>query len=491
MNHIKQLAGQTAVYGIGNVIPRFLNLLLIPFYTNVFEPGEYGIITELYAYVVFLIIFLTYGLETGFFRYSEGEADKSSVYKTSLLSILTSSLLWFGLVFLFYRDIAVSLDYRGKENYILWLGLTVGIDAFSSIPFARIRQENKALKYAVIRIIEVSVNIGLNLFFILYCHNHYHEIAWIDKIYNPEIRIGYVLVSNLIASSVKVLLLSGEIFSVKGSFNFQLWKRIMVYSLPLLIAGLAGAINEVFDRPLLKLLVSEPLDPMVELGLYGANFKLAMLVTIFIQMFRYAAEPFFFSKMNESNARIIYADVMKYFVFATLVICLGVLLYIDVFKYFIGPEYWTALGIVPIILAANVFMGIYYNLAVWFKLTNRTRFGAYLVLTGAAITIIVNVLFIPKYSFYASAWGHFTAYFVMVLISYMLGRKYYRIDYDLKKIGLYMAGAIIIYLVFSYVKIDNLLMEYLLKTLVLIIYVSIFALSEKIISPKFLMKKME
>jgi O-antigen/teichoic acid export membrane protein len=491
LKHIKQLAGQTAVYGIGIVIPRFLNLLLIPFYTNVFDPGEYGIITELYAYVVFLIIFLTYGLETGFFRYSEGGEDKNSVFKTALISILTSSLFWLVLVFLFYGAIAEMLDYKGRENYILWLGLIVGIDAFSSIPFAKIRLQNRALKYAIIRIIEVGVNIGLNLFFILYCHNHYEQVAWINKIYNPEIRIGYVLVSNLIASLVKLLLLSKEIFSVKGSFNLQLWKRIMVYSLPLLIAGLAGAINEVFDRPLLKLLVSEPLDPMVELGLYGANFKLAMLVTIFIQMFRYAAEPFFFSKMNDSNAKTIYADVMKYFVFATLVICLGVLLYIDVFKYFIGPEYWSALGIVPIILAANVFMGIYYNLAVWFKLTNKTKYGAFLVLTGAAVTIITNVIFIPDFSFYASAWGHFAAYFIMVLISYFLGRKYYKINYDLKKIGSYMAGAIIIYLFFSYLKTDNLFLEYLLKTVVLIIYLIIFVLAEKIINPKSLLKKLE
>lgn len=482
MNHIKQLAGQTAVYGFGVVIPRLLSyLLLTPFYTRVFLKVEYGIITELYAYVVFLIVILTYGLETGFFRFADGKSNKDDVYKTSLISILLSSLLWVALVVMFYGGIAEVLDYGNNKQYILWLGLIVGLDAFSSVPFAKIRLENKALKYSIIRVVEVSVTLFFNWFFILYCHNHYQDSEWISRIYNPEIRVGYVLVSNLIASGIKIILLSKEIFSIAGKFDVILWRKILVYSFPLLIAGLAGTVNEALDRVLLKHLVSPPLIPLEQLGIYGASFKLAVLMTLFIQMFRYAAEPFFFSKMNDSNARHIYADVMKFFIFAGLLIFLLVMLYIDVFKLFIGKEFREAIGIVPIILVANLFMGIYYNLSVWFKLTNRTQYGAMMVIAGAIITIAINYFFIPKFNYLASAWGHFFAYLFMVLLSYFIGRKFYRIDYQLGRILGYSLMAIAIYLLFNQLTFENALFEYLLKTLSLLIYIGIFVRTEKLL----------
>lgn len=479
MNYLKQLAGQTAVYGMGVVIPRLLSyLLLTPFYTRIFEKAEYGIITELYAYVVFLIVILTYGLETGYFRFSKaGDSDKD-VYKTSLVSIVTTSLSFILLIFIFYKRIANVLGYENSSQYILWLGAIVGLDALTAIPFAKIRLQNKAFKYTLIRIVEVVVTLFFNWFFIFYCHNNYESSDFISKIYNPEFRVGYVLLSNLIATFAKTILLSKEIFIKDGRFSYDIFRRIIAYSFPLLIAGLAGTVNEAIDRVLLKYLIQPPLVPMEQLGLYGANFKLAVLMTLFIQMFRYAAEPFFFSKMNDKNAKGIYAEVMKYFVFAAMGIFLIVVLFMDVFQLFIGPEFREAVAIVPIILLANVFMGIFYNLSVWYKLTNLTKFGAYLVISGALVTIGINLIFIPVWGYMASAWGHFAAYLFMIVLSYFFGRKYYKINYDIKRIAIYIFSALIIFYLFRNISLTNQLLLYSLKMLSLFLYLLLFVLIE-------------
>jgi O-antigen/teichoic acid export membrane protein len=480
LNYIKQLAGQTAIYGMGIVLPRVLNyLLLTPFYTRIFSPEQYGVITELYAYIVFLIVILTYGLETGFFRFADKENNKDDVYKTSLITIFFSSALFILLIFVFARNIAIRLDYAANSNYIIWLGIIVGLDAFTSIPFAKIRLDNKPVKYAVVRIVEVSVNIASNWFFLYYCPHHVHETNFLNFIYIPEIGVGYVLISNLISTSVKTVLLAKEIFDVSGKFVFELLRKILPYSLPLLVAGLAGTVNEAIDRVLLKHLVPTELGPLYQLGIYGANYKLAVLMTLFIQMFRYAAEPFFFSKKNESNAKQIYADVMKYFVFFCVMIFVLVTLFMDYFKFFIGPEFRDGIRIVPIVLLANLFMGVFYNLSIWYKLTNLTKFGAYIVLTGAILTFIINFLFIPKYGFYASAWGHFISYSVMMIISYILGQKYYKVPYDLKNILLYVFVGVLIYFIYTLLHFNNLKVEIILKALTIIFLFMGFYLSER------------
>ena len=480
LNYIKQLAGQTAIYGMGIVLPRVLNyLLLTPFYTRIFSPEEYGVITELYAYIVFLMVILTYGLETGFFRFADKKENEDDVYKTSLITIFTSSALFILLIFVFARHIAVTLDYSDNTNYIVWLGIIVGLDAFTSIPFAKIRLNNRPVKYAIVRIVEVSVNIASNIFFLYFCPRHINETHFLEFIYNPSIGVGYVLISNLIATSVKTLMLANEIFNVSGKFVFDILKKILPYSLPLLIAGLAGTVNEAIDRVLLKHLVPETLGPLHQLGIYGANYKLAVLMTLFIQMFRYAAEPFFFSKKNDKNAKQIYADVMKYFVFFCVMIFILVTLFMDYFKFFIGPEFRDGIRIVPIVLLANLFMGVFYNLSVWYKLTNLTKFGAYIVLAGAFLTFIINYLFIPEYGYYASAWGHFISYSVMMIISYLLGRKYYKIPYEIKSILFYIAIGLAVYFIYSVVNIKNLHVEIILKALTIILLFLGFYLSER------------
>jgi O-antigen/teichoic acid export membrane protein len=445
-NPIKQLFGQTAVYGLGIVLPRLLNyLLLTPFYTRIFEKATYGVITELYAYVVFLLVILTYGMETGYFRYASESNNKEKIYTTVLGSLFVTSSLFITLVLVFGGSIAAWMGYAPHPEYIRWLAVIVGVDAFTSIPFARIRLYNKAGKYAVIRIVEVSVNIGLNIFFLYYCPRN-ADSQLVSYIYREEVGMGYVLISNMIASLLKLVILSGEIFAAfRSVIDFKMLGVITKYSYPLLVAGLAGTINEALDRILLKHLIPADQIPMEQLGIYGANYKLAVLMTLFVQMFKYAAEPFFFSRSGDKNARVLYADVMTYFVIAGLIIFLMVNLFLDYFILFIGADFREGAHIVPVILLANLVMGMFFNLSIWYKLTNKTMIGAILVLFGAMITIVVNALFIPRYGYAASAWAHLLCYSLMVVLSYLWSRKHYPIPYKTVRILAYLALALLIY----------------------------------------------
>jgi O-antigen/teichoic acid export membrane protein len=445
-NPIKQLFGQTAVYGLGIVLPRLLNyLLLTPFYTRIFEKATYGVITELYAYVVFLLVILTYGMETGYFRYASESNNKEKIYTTVLGSLFVTSSLFITLVLVFGGSIAAWMGYAPHPEYIRWLAVIVGVDAFTSIPFARIRLYNKAGKYAVIRIVEVSVNIGLNIFFLYYCPRN-ADSQLVSYIYREEVGMGYVLISNMIASLLKLVILSGEIFAAfRSVIDFKMLGVITKYSYPLLVAGLAGTINEALDRILLKHLIPADQIPMEQLGIYGANYKLAVLMTLFVQMFKYAAEPFFFSRSGDKNARVLYADVMTYFVIAGLIIFLMVNLFLDYFILFIGADFREGAHIVPVILLANLVMGMFFNLSIWYKLTNKTMIGAILVLFGAMITIVVNALFIPRYGYVASAWAHLLCYSLMVVLSYLWSRKHYPIPYKTVRILAYLALALLIY----------------------------------------------
>lgn len=471
MNYLKQLAGQTAVYGVGIVVPRLLNyIILTPFYTRVFTPSEYGIITELYAYVVFLIVILTYGMETGFFRYADNEEEKDHVYKTSLISLAFTSLLFIAFVFVLIEPVSKVLEYPDNTEFIQLLAIIVAMDAFTSIPFARIRLKNQALKYSIIRIVEVSVNVGANVFFLVYCRDNFTEKAWIGKIYNPENAIIYVLISNLLATGAKTLMLSGEIFLSLGRFSRKLLGKLLKYSSPLLIAGLAGTVNEAIDRILLRRLLPDESNPLEQLGIYGANYKLAVLMTLFVQMFRFAAEPFFFSKKDDKNAKEVYASVMKYFIIFAMLIFLSVTMFIDIFIHFIGPDFRSGMNIVPVILMANLFMGVFFNLSIWYKLKNRTFYGAIIVSAGAVLTFMINYFFIPRYGYEASAWSHFISYGIMVLLSFFMGRKYFPVSYDIKRILIYGVTGTGIYYLDRFVKMDTGMFSYLMKIGLILAY---------------------
>jgi len=479
VNHIKQLAGQTAVYGLGIVVPRVLNyLLLTPFYTRIFTKAEYGIITEFYAYIVILMVVLTYGMETGFFRFADKENNHKNVYRSALIALSFTSTVFIGLAWLFSGSLASFLHYPDNPEYVVWVGLIVGLDSFASIPFAKLRLETRALKYAIIRILEVCVNILANWFFLFYCPDNTDSVL-VSNVYNPEIGVGYVFISNVLSVVVKVLALSKEIFYSSGVFHFQLLKRMLFYSFPLLIAGLAGTVNEVIDRILLKYLLPASQNPMEQLGVYGASVKLAVLMTLFVQMFRYAAEPFFFSKKDELNARDIYAQVMKYFVFSGMAIFLFVMLFLDVFILFIGPEFRDGISIIPLVLIANLFMGIFYNLSIWYKLSNKTIWGVYLVFFGAVVTFVINYFFIPRFGYYASAWGHFISYFLMVVLSFVVGQRFYRINYELKQMLILVVLALLFYLASEIFVFSNSVGKYIFHFVLICSYLLIFYISEK------------
>lgn len=451
MNPFKQLLGETAIYGLSSIFGRLLNYLLVPIYTRYFLPEEYGVVTELYAYVAFLAIILTYGMETALFRFSKKEEDKNLVFSTSLISLLFSAVFFLVGMILSKQVIANALEYPTHPEYVVWFAWVISLDAISAIIFAKLREQNKAKRFALIRMINILVNIGLNLFFIVYCpfciENQLSLAPFCSQVYDSSIGVGYIFIANWIASISSLILLYPELKNVKWRFDFLLWKKMMIYALPLLVAGLAGIINETMDRILLKYLLPNEADKMAEIGIYGAFYKIAILMTLFTQAFRFAAEPFFFAQEKNTNSKQIYADVLKYFTLISSFIFLVVMLHIDFIIHFVGSNFHTEKGkmVVPILLMANLFLGIYYNLSIWYKLTEKTSYGALISVFGAGITLWLNILLIPTLGFVGSAWATLACYFSIMAVSFLLGRKYYRIDYDYFRIVLYIAMAFVLY----------------------------------------------
>ena len=431
MNPLKKLAGQTAIYGVSSVIGRLLNYLLVPLYTRYFLPSEYGVVTEIYAYVAFLIIVLTYGLETAFFRFSKKENNTNIVYSTSLISLLFSSSIFILLIFLYSSSIANYLGYGIEARYIKWFAIIVGMDAISSISFAKLREEERAVQFATIKLVGIFINIVLNCYFIVY----------------KELGIEYIFISNLISSIITIFCLSPIMLKTNLVFNIILWKRMMIYAFPLLIAGLAGITNEAMDRILLKHLLPNQEIATHELGLYGAFYKLSIIMALFVQTFRFAAEPFFFEQHKNKQDRKIYADVMHYFIIVMIFIFLVVTIFYDFIILFLGPSYHDERGfiVVSILLLANLFLGIFFNLSIWYKLVGKTIFGAYLSIFGAIITLVLNIILIPRIGFVGSAITTLACYFSMVIASYFFGKKYFYIPYKIKNGSLYLLSMLGIY----------------------------------------------
>lgn len=488
MNPLRQLAGQTAIYGLGTIVPRLLNYLLVPLYTRLFLEDEYGVITELSSYIAFFFVLLLYGMETAFFRYSVKEGDPKRVFSTSLISVISTSVLFVVAVIAFVGPISSFLKYPDQKDLIIYSAIIIAIDCFTSIQFAYLRQQNRPILFSAIRIISVGVNISLNLYFIWFCNSLYktNPDSSFLIFYDPTIRIGYVFVATLVSSIVTALLLSPLLFRLKWEIDIRLLKQMLRYAFPLLIVGIAGMINEVWDKIIFKYLISIPEGVadaktyvMSQLGIYGANYKLAVLMTLFVQMFRFAAEPFFFNQSKQANAKQVYADVLKYFVIFGLLIFLGVTLYIDIFKFLIGPKHWEGLYIVPIVLLANLFLGVFFNLSIWYKLQDLTKFGAYLALGGAAITIAMNLALVPRYSYLGAAWGHLACYLFMMVLSYYQGKKHYPVKYDLVNILSYFAIAMIIFGISYLIKTDVILYRLLCSTGLILIFMTLVYFNEK------------
>jgi O-antigen/teichoic acid export membrane protein len=470
LNPFKKLAGQTAIYGLPTIVGRLLNYFLVPLYTYRFSPEEYGVNTELYSYVSFFMVILTYGMETTCFRFANQKEDASSVFSTALSSLLVSSISFLVAIYFLRATIGDLLGYSGHIEYITWFAWILALDAISAIPFAKLRHENKPKIFALIRSLNIFINIGCNLFFIVYCANLYKtdpNNSLLKLVYDPSIGIGYIFLSNLIASAATLLMLLPAMTRSGIQTDKPLLKEMLGYSLPLLVAGLAGMVNETLDRILLKYLSPAGTNSLYEVGIYGACYKIAILMTIFIQTYRYAAEPFFFSHANKEDSKKSYATLMNYFVFACTVIFLGTMLFMDYIKLFIGKEYRVGLNVVPVLLLANLFLGIFFNLSVWYKLTGTTAKGAYLAIIGAAITILLNILWIPEYGYTGCAWATLVCYFSMAVISYVWGNKHYHVNYDLSRIGTYLIISLLLWQVSRYIEPGSLILKTLLNTLLL------------------------
>lgn len=439
----------TAIYGVSSIVGRFLNWCLVPMYTYLFPTEQYGIVTNIYAYVALVLIILLYGMETGFFRFANHERwdNPMVVYSTTLISVGTSSTLFMILACLFSPHIADALNCGAHPSYIWMMAIAVGLDAYSSIPFSYLRYKKRPIRFATLKFVNIGLNIGLNLFFLILCPWLWKTapglISWF---YDPGFGIGYIFLANLISSAVILLLLMPEL-NVTYRFDSRLWREMLHYSFPLLILGVAGIMNQTIDKILLPFLVDDPVSASQQLGIYGANYKIAIVMVMFIQAFRFAYEPFIFDKNKERGAdkRQAYADAMKFFVIFGLFIFLGVMFYLDLLKYFISPRYFSGLKVVPIVMAAEFFFGIFFNLSLWYKLTDKTIWGTWFSLGGLAVTLAINIIFVPHFGYMACAWAAFCCYGLMMTASYLIGQKKYPINYNLPRLSLYILCAAALY----------------------------------------------
>ncbi len=448
----RKLFKQTFIYGLATVLPRMLSFLLTPLFVSVLQTNEYGEVSIIFAWFAIFNVFLAYGMETAFFRFYSNSEEKSSVLSTSLISILVTTLS-FGIIALsmgsfLSEAIAIDLKYIKLAIYIL------ALDALVIIPFAYLRANERPIRYAVVKIVNVAINLGLNIFFLLLLPGlaESNPEGLLGVIYKVDFEISYIFIANLIASAITLLMMFGIYLRQPLVFNRGLLTKMLKYALPVMIAGVAFTINEVFDR----ILLAELLPPDVaesKVGMYSACYKLALFMTLFATAFRLGIEPFFFSHASSENPQKAYAQITNYFVILGSVILLSVVVFADVLKLFIVPnsDYWEAMPIVPIILLASFCLGIYHSLSVWYKVTDRTRFGAIISIAGAVITIVINVAFISKIGYYASAIATLAAYASMMILSYYFGRKYYPIPYNFRKIIFYLSLSILLSAISFYV----------------------------------------
>ncbi|MFC2152864.1 lipopolysaccharide biosynthesis protein [Bacteroidota bacterium] len=480
MSQIKKLAGQTIIYGLSNMLGRFLNYLLVPLHTIVLGKFFYGKLTYIYSTAAILLVLLTYGLETGFFRFaSKKEEDYNKVLGTGLYSIFFTTSI-FILLSIGLKDLWKGYLEVNSLKIVIYFIFIIAFDVLNALPFAKLRIDERPIKFMFIKLVGISVNIGLNLFYLVLCRKlaESGSTGVLANIYNKEMVLDYVLISNLISSAATLIILLPEIIKVKPKFDFTLLKRILNYSFPILLIGLAGMLNDNIDKLLIPKLINDP-NPMEQLGIYGANFKLSILMVLFIQMFRYAAEPFFFKNSEHKDAKKLYADVMNYFIIFGLIIFLGVMFYIDILKYFIAKEFWEGLKVVPILLVAKLIFGILFSLSIWYKVTDKTKYGIIVAVTGAIITIVLNIFLLPIIGYVGSAFASLFSYSVMLIVSYLLSRKHYLINYNFRKIGFYFIMAFVLFSLSKIMESDNKIVMYTINTVLLVAFIISAYLVEK------------
>lgn len=474
---MRNLAKETAIYGVSSILGKFLNWLLVPLYTYVLTgSADYGVVANLYAWTALLLVILTYGMETGFFRFANKHPEiANKVYGNTIIAVGFTSLIFAVVCIIFAQPIADLLGYSSNPEYIAMLGVVVAMDAFGSIPFAYLRYKSRPIKFAALKLLMIFTNIIFNIFFLVVCpllmENAPQLINWF---YDPGYGVGYVFIANVIQTVVVTIALLPDVLKAEFKFDFTLLKQILRYSLPLLVLGVAGIMNQTLDKIIFPFLIEDPELAKSELGIYSACFKISMVMMMFTQAFRYAYEPFIFAQHKDKNSKEAYADAMKFFIIFSLLIFLGMVFYLDVFKYIIQHDYWAGLRVIPIVLFSYIFQGVFFNLSLWYKLTDKTMYGAWFSVIGAVITIAINVIFVPIFSYMASAWAAFACYFVMMLLSYFYGQKHMPISYNMKSIGIYTALAIGLYLISLLINTPFGLLNMVLKTGLLAIFIIYF-----------------
>lgn len=483
MSSIKKLAGQTMWYGVSSIAARFLFYLLTPYFTTKLSVARYGDMSLMYAAIPFLNVIFTYGIETAFFRFSTKESDSKAIYNTSIISILCTTFFLTTLLIFFRSSIAHLLRLDNNPEFIVYASLIIALDTLCTLPFAKLRLDQRPRKYALIRIATIILQIFVTYFLLSVCPRLVAENpnGFFATFYNPNYGVGYIIIANLIASFSALIFLHKEFFSFEFKFDKKIWVEMMIYSMPLIIAGFGGMVNETFDRIMLSWLapVTSITAAKDQVAIYSACYKLSILITLFIQAFRLGAEPFFFKQAEGQDPQKVYARVMKFFVITITVMFLVVALYIDIWKYFLSTDpaklkiYWTGLKVVPILLLANMFLGIYYNLSIWYKLTHKTIAGAYITLVGAGLTLLINFIFIPYFGYMACAWATFLCYFSMMVISFIWGQKDYKIPYAWKKLCAYIIIVVVLFLIheaFTHFFSGN-IANFVSATLLLMLYV--------------------
>ena len=453
MANLKSLTKDTAIYGLSSIIGRFLNYLLVPLYTDAITKasGGYGVITNIYAYTALLLVILTYGMETTFFRFAnKSEEDPKKVYATILLSVGTTSLLFVIFVFIFLSPISSAMGYADHPSYIWVMAMVVAIDAFQCIPFAYLRYQKRPIKFAALKLLFVVLNITLNLIFFLLLPALYktHPDV-IGHIYDPSVGAGYAFYINLACTAPITFFFYKELTGFKYTFDKQLMRRMMRYSWPILVLGIAGILNQTADKIMFPYIYKGN-DAHAQLGIYGAASKIAMIMAMITQAFRYAYEPFVFGKAEDKNNRETYAKAMKYFLIFTLLAFLVVVGYMDILRYIIHRDYWEGLQVVPIVMAAEIMMGVYFNLSFWYKLIDKTIWGAYFSGIGCIVLVAINIIFVPRYGYMACAWAGFAGYATAMTLSYIIGQKKYPIAYPLGSMAIYVVITALFYAVMTY-----------------------------------------
>ena len=480
-NRLGSLAKQTAIYGLSSIIGRFLNYLLVPLYTYKIaaESGGYGIVTNLYGYTALFLVLLTFGMETTFFRFSNKEGvNPDKAFSTSGLAVGLVALVFIALVSIFLKPISGALDYAAHPEFVEIMAIIVALDAFQAILFARLRYENRPIKFATLKLLFIIMNIGLNLFIFLVApgwkESHPALMGWYDNSY----QVGYIFIVNLICTGLITLGFIPEIRKLRFGLDKGLLKQMLNYTWPLLLLGLAGILNQVADKICYRFIVPGK-DGEVQLGIYGACVKIAMIMAMITQAFRYAYEPFVFGGKRDTADRETQAKVMKYFIIFTLLAFLAVVMYMPILKHIIKSDYWEGLRVVPIVMMAEIFMGIYFNLSFWYKLIDQTWWGAIFSAIGCAVLLAINFIFVPKYGYMACAWGGFAGYGTCMVLSYFVGQKKAPIPYDLKSAFLYFALAMVLFFAQQYIPVVSTTWTLVINTGLLLFFFAFICWMEK------------